>query len=115
MHFLTVTYNTLALAVEELIEECILPAAEAVSPEQDVADKLGKSAGVIDDIVGLLQQLPVLARPEDYEVQLDNLELVKGAILDGQALIQQQLLGLPAPAPAARAPLIKRPVERHLN
>lgn len=58
--------------------------------------------------------MPVLARPVDYDLQLDNLDLVKGALLDGQALIHQELLGLPA-APAAKGPLIKRPVPAHLN
>lgn len=39
--------DTLALAIEDVIEDCIVPGAapEAISPEEDVATKLGKSAG----------------------------------------------------------------------
>ena len=108
--------DTLALAIEELIEECVVPGAapEAISPEEDVAAKLGKSAGVIDGIVEIFTGLPVLARPVDYDFQLDNLALVKGALLDGQNLIHQELLGLP-PVPAAKGPLIKLPVQAHLH
>lgn len=89
-------------------------AAESISTGEDVATKLGRSAGIVDGIVDIFTQLPVLARPVDYDFQLDNLALVKGALLDGRNLIHQELLGLP-PAPAAKAPLIKLPAQAHVH
>ena len=105
--------DTVELAVEELLEECIVPAPApaAISHEQDVANKLGKSAGIVDGVSKALEQLPVMARPREWGHQLDELELVKGALLDGKALIEDRLLAPAGAAPATRPPVQSPPGE----